>query len=40
MQLPAEANFGIASARASENFPSTGTLLRDYPELIQSLAMT
>ena len=40
MQLPAEANFGIASARASENFPITGTLLRDYPELIQSLAMT
>jgi aspartate ammonia-lyase len=39
-EIPADANYGIASVRASENFPITGTLLRDYPELIVSLAMT
>jgi aspartate ammonia-lyase len=40
MELPANANYGIQSARAAANFPITGTLLSDYPELVQALAMT
>lgn len=40
MDLPAEANYGIQTARAATNFPITGTLLSHYPELVQSLAMT
>jgi aspartate ammonia-lyase len=40
MELPAEANYGIQTARAATNFPITGTLLSHYPELVQSLAMT
>lgn len=40
MELPAEANYGIQTARAAKNFPITGTLLSHYPELVQSLAMT
>jgi aspartate ammonia-lyase len=40
MELPAEANYGIQTARAAANFPITGTLLSHYPELVQSLAMT
>jgi aspartate ammonia-lyase len=38
-ELPAEALYGVHTARAAENFPITGTLLRDYPEAIQSLGM-
>ena len=30
---------GPISARAAVNFPITGMLLRDYPELVQSLGM-
>ncbi|MFO1122220.1 MAG: aspartate ammonia-lyase [Hyphomicrobiales bacterium] len=37
--LPEEADYGIHSARAADNFPITGILLRDYPEFVQSLAM-
>jgi aspartate ammonia-lyase len=37
--VPDDADFGIHSARAAENFPITGILLRDYPEFVQSLAM-
>jgi aspartate ammonia-lyase len=38
-ELPAEALYGVHTARAAANFPITGTLLRDYPEVIQSLGM-
>ena len=40
MAIPADADYGVHTARAAENFPITGTLLRHFPELIQSLAMT
>jgi aspartate ammonia-lyase len=40
MQIPADADYGIHTARAAENFPITGILLRHYPELVQSLVMT
>ena len=40
MHLPADADYGIHTARAAENFPITGILLRHYPEFVQSLAMT
>ena len=40
MDLPDDADYGIHTARAVENFPITGILLRHYPELVQSLAMT
>ena len=40
LKIPALADYGIHTARAAANFPITGTLLRHYPELIQSLAMT
>ncbi len=38
-ELPVEALYGVHTARAAANFPITGTLLRDYPEVIQSLGM-
>ncbi len=38
--LPENADYGIHTARAVENFPITGVLLKHFPELIQSLAMT
>ena len=38
-ELPAEALYGVHTARAAANFPITGILLRDYPEVIQSLGM-
>jgi aspartate ammonia-lyase len=37
--IPHEADYGIHSARAADNFPITGILLGHYPELVQSLAM-
>jgi aspartate ammonia-lyase len=37
--LPESADYGVHTARAAENFPITGVLLRHFPELIQSLAM-
>ncbi len=37
--LPADAEYGIQTARAVENFPITGITLSLYPELIESLAM-
>ena len=40
LEIPAEADYGIHTARAVANFPITGILLHHYPELIQSLAMT
>jgi aspartate ammonia-lyase len=39
LEIPAEADYGIHTARAVTNFPITGILLRHYPELVQSLAM-
>ena len=33
-------DYGVHTFRAVENFPITGVLLRDFPELVQSLAMT
>jgi aspartate ammonia-lyase len=38
--LPENVDYGVHTHRAVENFPITGVLLRDYPELVQSLAMT
>ncbi|MDE2385747.1 MAG: aspartate ammonia-lyase, partial [Alphaproteobacteria bacterium] len=38
-ELPAEALYGVHTARAAANFPITGTYLRHYPELIQTLGM-
>jgi aspartate ammonia-lyase len=38
--LPDSALYGVHTQRATDNFPITGVLLSDYPELIQSLAMT
>jgi aspartate ammonia-lyase len=37
--LPERALYGVHTFRAAENFPITGVLLSQYPELIQSLAM-
>ncbi len=39
MKIPEDADYGIHTARAVENFPITGILLNHYPELVQSLAM-
>lgn len=39
IELPADVYYGVHTARAVANFPITGMLLRDYPELIQSLGM-
>ena len=39
MEIPVDADYGIHTARAVENFPITGILLRHYPEFVQSLAM-
>jgi aspartate ammonia-lyase len=39
MEIPADADYGIHTARAVENFPITGITLSQYPELIESLAM-
>lgn len=39
MEIPADADYGIHTARAMENFPITGITLSHFPELVQSLAM-
>ena len=39
MEIPAEADYGIHTARAVRNFPITGITLSHFPELIESLAM-
>ena len=39
MEIPADADYGIHTARAVENFPMTGITLSHFPELIESLAM-
>ena len=39
MAIPAEADYGIHTARPVENFPITGITLSQYPEFIESLAM-
>lgn len=39
MEIPADADYGIHTARAVENFPITGIKLSHFPELIESLAM-
>jgi aspartate ammonia-lyase len=38
--LPETADYGVHTVRAVENFPITGVTLKDFPELVQSLAMT
>ncbi len=40
LEIPAEADYGIHTARALDNFPITGIKLNHFPELVQSLAMT
>jgi aspartate ammonia-lyase len=40
LDIPADAAYGIHTARAAANFPITGMLLRHYPEFIDALAMT
>jgi aspartate ammonia-lyase len=37
--IPADADYGIQTARAVENFPITGIKLKHFPELVESLAM-
>ena len=39
VELPSNVYYGVHTARAASNFPITGMLLCDYPELIQSLGM-
>lgn len=39
MEIPADADYGIQTARAVENFAITGITLSHFPELIESLAM-
>ena len=39
MEIPADADYGIHTARAMENFPISGITLSHFPELVQSLAM-
>jgi len=38
-EIPVEAYYGIHTARAVENFPITGVGLRDFPHILQALAM-
>ena len=38
-QIPAEAYYGVQTARALENFQISGVHLNDYPELVKALAM-
>ncbi len=38
--LPDAADYGVHTARAAENFPITGVLVKHFPELVESLAMT
>jgi aspartate ammonia-lyase len=38
--LSSNALYGVHTARAAENFPITGVLLSQFPEFIESLAMT
>jgi aspartate ammonia-lyase len=37
-EVPDEALYGVQTLRALENFPITGTALREFPELIEALA--
>ena len=39
MAIPADADYGIHTARAVDNFPITGIQLCHFPELVASLAM-
>jgi len=38
-QIPADAYYGVQTARALENFQISGVLLKDYPELVKALAL-
>ena len=40
LEIPADADYGIQTARAVANFPITGIRISHFPELVQSLAMT
>src|SRR6185312_6416599 len=37
-EVPDEALYGVQTLRAMENFPITGTALREFPALIEALA--
>jgi aspartate ammonia-lyase len=39
LAIPADADYGIHTARAVANFPITGIVLHHFPELVQTLAM-
>jgi aspartate ammonia-lyase len=39
VSLPRHVDYGVHTARAAENFHITGVTVKDYPELVQSLAM-
>ena len=39
-EVPAEAYYGVQTARALENFQISGRAVRDYPELVRALAET
>ena len=38
-QVPADAYYGIQTARALENFQISGRTVRDYPEFVRALAI-
>ena len=40
MEIPSNALYGIATARAMENYDITGNRLSKYPELVRALALT
>lgn len=40
MEIPSHALYGIATARAMENYDITGNRLSKYPELVRALALT
>ena len=40
MDIPADALYGIATARAMDNYHITGVKLKDFPEFIRALALT
>ncbi len=39
VEIPADADYGVQTARAVDNFPITGISVSHFPELVQSLAM-
>ena len=39
MEIPTDALWGIHTSRAVENFPITGTMIGDFPELVRALVL-